>query len=471
MRYPLLAALAASAVSAPVHAQDTPQKQALDAYFEWRLPPRSPGCAVAAVKAGKKVLDRAFGMADLEHQVPNTPATVFEAGSASKQFTAAAILLLAEEGKLALTDEVRKYLPEIPDYGTPITIDHLLGHTSGMRDWRFIRAIGGQTIGIHVNSNADALDTAARQSALNHAPGAEYAYTNTGYNLAAVIVERVTGKTLAQFSKERIFEPLGMSSTQWRDDFRRIVKGRAVAYSASRGGFKWDMPFENAYGAGGLLTTTGDLLLWNRALDEHWLGARVTARLQEEGSLAGGVRTGYARGLFVETYRGTKEVSHGGITLGYVAFLARFPEQKLSVVVLCNGAHVNPNEIAHRIADEFLPVDLPQPAPSIAAAAPAGPARELWRPAAAELRQLLGRYRSEEAGATYLAEMERDRLVLRLEGHPDSKHALSPTYRDTFVFVGGSIKFERSKAGAVAGMTLSANRIRALAFQRIPQSR
>jgi CubicO group peptidase (beta-lactamase class C family) len=471
MRLPILAAVAASAAAAPVHAQETPQ-QAADAYFAPRVPADAPGCAVAASQAGKKVLDRAYGMADLEHGVPNTPGTVFEAGSASKQFTAAAILLLAEEGKLALTDDIRKYLPEIRDYGSPIAIDHLLHHTNGMRDWRFVRAVGGQMIGYHVSSNADALDTATRQRALNHAPGAEYAYTNTGYNLAAVIVERVSGKTLAQYSKEKIFDPLGMGSTQWRDDFRRIVKNRAVAYSASGGGFKWDMPFENAYGAGGLLTTTGDLLLWNQALDDSRLGPRVTARLQEQGSLTSGAKTSYARGLFIQSYRGTREVSHGGVTLGYVAFLARFPEHQVSVAVLCNRSSANPSEIAHHIADRLLPANLSAPAPTPATApAPDTSRRELWRPAAAELRQLVGRYRSDEAGATYLAEVKGERLVLRLEGDPDTTHSLSPTYRDTFVFVGGSIRFERTKAGAAAGMSLSASRIRGLPFQKIEAAR
>jgi CubicO group peptidase (beta-lactamase class C family) len=426
---------------------------------------------VAAAKDGKTLLSRAYGLADLEHGVPNTPSTVFEAGSASKQFTAAAILLLAEEGKLALTDDIRKYLPEIPDYGATITIDHLLRHTNGMRDWRFIRAVAGQMIGIHVNSNADALDSASRQRELNHKPGDEYAYTNTGYNLAAVIVERVSGRTLAAYTREKIFAPLGMNATQWRDDFTRIVDGRAVAYSRSGNGFRWDMPFENAYGAGGLLTTTGDLLLWNQALDEGSLGTRVTSQLQEQGRLNDGSEISYARGLFIERYRGTREVSHGGVTLGYVAFLARFPEHKLSVSVLCNGSFVNPNEIAHKIADQFLPANLPAQAQQVASQSavptPSGQKRERWRPQLADLKQLAGRYRSEEAGATYSARVEGERLVLTLEGHPDQKHVLSPTYRDTFVFVGGSIEFERSGDASPTGMSLSANRIKKLQFTKL----
>jgi CubicO group peptidase (beta-lactamase class C family) len=428
---------------------------------------RTPGCAIAASLRGETVLSRAYGMADLEHDVPNTSQTVFEAGSASKQFLSAAILLLAEEGKLALSDDIRKYLPEIPNYGATITIDHLLNHTSGLRDWRYLFGIAGAALGSRVHSNADALDIVSRQKALNHAPGSEFAYTNSGYTLAALIVERVSGQSLAQFSKERIFGPLQMASTHWRDDFRRIVKGRATAYQRSESGFRAAMPFEDAYGAGGLLTTVDDLLRWNAVLDEGRLGRSVTTRLQEQARLVGGKPVNYARGLFVERYRGVRELSHGGATLGYSAFIGRFPDHQLSVAILCNGDHVNANAVAHAVADELLPAGLPAmgtPELTSAEAAPAAKAVERWAPTPKELTSLAGRYANEETGAVFITAVENGKLVLRLERRPGEVSPLSPTVSDTFVFLGGSLKFHRADGGEGRGFDLNASRVRGLAF-------
>ena len=190
----------------------------------------SPGCAVGIEQGSQPALIRAFGSADLEHRIPITAATVFEAGSVSKQFTAAATLLLVSQGKLALTDDVRKYLAELPDYGTPITIDQLLNHTSGLRDWGDVEAIAGWPRGSRIYSLADVLDISSRQRQLNYRPGSEWLYTNTGYTLLAIIVQRVSQLSLAEFTRQNFFIPLGMQHTQWRDNFKRIVPDRAVAY-------------------------------------------------------------------------------------------------------------------------------------------------------------------------------------------------------------------------------------------------
>ena len=236
-----------------------------------------PGCAVAASLDGATALSAAYGMADLEHDVPLRPDSIFEAGSVSKQFTAAAVLLLAQQGKLSLDDAVRKYIPELPDYGAPLTIRHLLNHTSGLRDWGSVEAIAGWPRTTRAYTHAHVLDILSRQRALNYPPGAEYSYSNSGYNLAAILVERVAGKPFAEFTREAIFTPLGMSSTSWRDDFRRIVKGRAIAYSENGGVMRQLMPFEDVHGNGGLLTTVGDLLKWNQNFtDCH--GRRTRAR-------------------------------------------------------------------------------------------------------------------------------------------------------------------------------------------------
>ena len=209
------------------------------------------------------MLLKAYGMADLEHDVRNTPDTIFEAGSVSKQFTAMAVQLLASEGKLSLDDPVRKYIPELPDYGKPLTIRHMLSHTSGLRDWGSVESIAGWPRTTREYTHAHVLDIVSRQKSLNFDPGTKWSYSNTGFNLAAIIVSRVSGMSFAEFSKQRIFAPLGMTHTSWRDDHTRIVKGRAIAYSLDNGEYHIEMPFENVHGNGGLLTTVGDLLMWN----------------------------------------------------------------------------------------------------------------------------------------------------------------------------------------------------------------
>lgn len=362
-----------------------------------RFTPQTPGCAVGVESAGAAPMFRGYGSADLEHAVPVTPDTVFEAGSVSKQFTAASILLLAAEGKLALSDDIRKYLPEMPAYERPITIDMLLSHTSGLRDWGDVMSLAGWPRTTRVYANAETLQIAARQRALNYAPGEAYSYTNTGYNLAAIIVRRVSGQSLADFTRDRLFQPLGMTHTAWRDDFRRIVPGRAVAYEARKGGgFEQQMPFENTYGHGGLLTTVGDLLIWNDALTDGKLGPKVTAQLQEQATLTGGRKIAYARGLFVQTWRGEAEVAHSGSTAGYRAWLGRLPARGLSVALLCNEGDVNPTELAHQVVDLYLP---PAPAAPSPAATPA-----------ADLEALPGLYVDERTGGVLKVAARRGRL-------------------------------------------------------------
>lgn len=314
----------------------------------------TPGCVVGATQHGRQLFIRAYGMANLEHHAPNTDSTIFEAGSASKQFTAAAILMLAEEGRLSLQDDVRKFITELPDYGETITIDHLLTHTSGLRDWGMVAALAGMPRHQHAYTNADALAIASRQRALNHSPGRHFSYTNTGYILLAEIVERASGSSLQEFTRERIFARLGMTSTGWRDDFRKTVPGRATAYARSSAGFVQAMPFESTVGYAGLLTTVGDLLKWNEALATAALGSFVTEALQRKVVLTTGRPVRYGRGLWVDTYAGHDEISHGGTTAGYNAWVGRYTAARLSIAMLCN-APVNDVQLAHKVADRLLP--------------------------------------------------------------------------------------------------------------------
>jgi CubicO group peptidase (beta-lactamase class C family) len=315
----------------------------------------APGCAAAVSLNGETVFEKAFGLADMEHNVSNTPQTIFESGSVAKQFTAAAVFLLQQDGKLSLEDPVRKYIPELPDYGSPLTIRHLLNHTAGLRDWGTVMSLTGAGRGERVVSQDLALDVITHQRSLNFKPGSEYSYSNSGYNLAAIIVERVSKQKFPAFVEERLFKPLGMKNSSWRDDYQRIVPGRAQAYARQgTGPWRLNMPFMNVYGNGGMLTTVGDWMKWNAMLDSQSLGAALVTALETRGVLNDGRKIGYALGLEIGTYKGMKDVSHGGSTAGYQTFLARYPDNKVSVGVMCNGTSPGAGGIAASITDEIF---------------------------------------------------------------------------------------------------------------------
>ncbi len=273
-------------------------------------PASAPGCAVGVSLRGSPVYERAFGMAEIEHGVPNTAQTIFESGSVAKQFTAAAIVLLSLEGKLGLDDPVRKYITELPDYGAPLTIRHLLNHTGGVRDWGSVLALTGYGRGVRMISQALAIDVITRQRALDFTPGSEYSYSNSGYQLLATIVERVSKQSLPAFTQERFFKPLGMSHSSWRDDYQRLVPGRAQAYQGPLSGpFRLNMPFMNVYGNGGMLTTVGDWLKWNAMLDSRSLGAPLVEALEVNGVLNDGRKISYALGVVVTDENGIESLS------------------------------------------------------------------------------------------------------------------------------------------------------------------
>ena len=526
-----LVCAAAAMLAAPAAAQPVSVEQRIDAIFSRWSAAASPGCAVAVAQGARTIVSRAYGSADLEHGVANTPATVFEAGSVSKQFTAAAVLLLVQEGRLALSDDVRRYVPELPGYPHAITIEHLLSHTSGLRDWGSVAEIAGWPRGSRAHSNADALAIIARQRSLNYEPGTEYSYTNSGYNLLAIVVERVSGLSLAEFTRTRIFAPLGMRSTSWRDDFRRIVPGRAIAYGRAGDGWEQQMPFENAYGNGGLLTSVGDLLIWNEALTGNRLGAFVTAELQRRASLADGRTIPYARGLFVDSYRDSDQVWHSGSTGGYRAWVGRYPAQRLSIALLCNAGDADGTALARRIADEvaFGAASAPPPVrvdaderaglwvnertgfpirlvaaegslrlvdgPPLEArsearfVSPAGTIdfldsdsfrityreggdvlyrrAEPWSPSDDDLRALEEDYRSEEAEAAYRATVENGVLTLRHTARPELVVPLRPVYRDAFEFPGGIVRFQRGASGRAYSLSVGVPRVRDLRFERL----
>jgi CubicO group peptidase (beta-lactamase class C family) len=512
----------------------------VDAVFaKWNR--STPGCAVGVSTGGKPVLMKGYGMADLEHDVKIAPDTIFEAGSVSKQFTAAAVLLLARDGKLSLDDPVRKYIPELPDYaaaataangeghapalseplardrrrGEAVTIRHMLNHTSGLRDWGSVAAIGGWPRTTRVHTHAHVLDIVSRQRATNFPPGTQWSYSNTGFNLAAIIVSRVANMPFAEFTRTRLFQPVGMTRTSWRDDFTRIVKGRAMAYTSKSDGFHALMPFENVHGNGGLLTTVGDLLKWNENFVSPVVGDQsFVAEQQKAGRFTDGRAHGYALGLFVGTHSGLREVYHSGSTAGYQAFLTRFPDEHVSIAVLCNTSNAQATQYAHAVADVYL-ADRLKPAAADQPLTPAqlqraagmyrstmtrlalvvGGERDVLRgrrwsfdgrgaaatdqygtvesyervepakPTAEQLGQLAGTYTSDEAETTFTAAVEHGALVLNQR--PDTTITLAPLYADAFRAGSlGTVIFRRDAGGRATSFSIVQDRVWDLRFQR-----
>ena len=326
--------------------------------------PDTPGAIIAIARAGETVYARGFGMANLEHGIPMSPEILSETGSVAKQFTAAAVTLLAVRGRLSLDDSLQKHLPEMPDFARAITLRMMLDHTSGLRDIHGLFDLMGRPTYTNPHENAEVLEVMCRQRELNFPPGAEYVYCNTGYLLLTFVVERASGRPFAAFCDENIFRPRGMTHTAWRTQFNQIVPGRASAYAATPDGFRTDLPYSNIYGNGGLLTTVGDLLLWNESFETAEGEWRDVVRLMQVPSkLNNGQPIENGLGLRIAKYRGLDEVSHSGATAGYSTFLARFPNERLSIAVLGNCNILDAGALVHRIVDAILALPATKPAP------------------------------------------------------------------------------------------------------------
>lgn len=451
----------------PAHRPDSLQLQVDRIFAEWDKP-ESPGCALGVIRKGSFVYKRGYGSANLELGVPITPATVFDIGSTSKQFTAASIVLLAQQGKLALDDDIRKYLPEIPAYTRPITIRHLLHHTSGLRDYltlMFLKGIATEDL----TDDEDALALIARQRETNFAPGDEHLYSNSGYFLLSVIVKRASGKSLREFANATIFTPLGMRDTHFHDDHTMIVPRRASGYSPrDSGGFQIDMSDFEQTGDGAVMTTVEDMLLWDRNFYRPAVGGQAMLdALHTTGTVSGGKPLTYALGLAVSTHRGARIVSHGGAWAGYRADLIRFPEHELSVACLCNLGNISPSALARRVADVYLAGQLE---PAVAAAAlPPSPRPSpsgAGASASAELADFTGDYYSEELDFWYRLHAESG--TMRIRDRNLSNDPLLPSGVDSFTVSGLKLKFERDSRRVVSAFTIDAGRVKNIRFVKRP---
>jgi len=314
----------------------------------------TPGCALAIIKDGQIIYKRGYGMAKLEDNIVMSPSKIFDIGSVSKQFTAASIAVLVEEGKISVNDDIRKYIPEMPKYEKPITISHLLHHTSGVRDYNALLSLAGFRPDSDCPTVEESLEIICKQKRLNFLPGEEFSYSNSGYFLLSCIVERVTGKSLNEFSQERIFRPLGMTSTIFQDDHTQVIPNRATGYSPGPKGFKIDMSNWDETGDGNVYTSVEDLFLWDQAFYSNKLGKSLMDNLHAVGVLNNGRKLDYAFGLFIDEYKGLKTISHGGAWAGFRAGIVRFPEQKFSVICLANLSAINPSRLCLKVADIYL---------------------------------------------------------------------------------------------------------------------
>jgi len=466
----------------PAALAQTTQNAAVDQVFAEYSKPGSPGCALGVFRDGKIIYEKGYGLASVEENVAITPQTVFDIGSTSKQFTASSILLLEKQGKLSVHDDIRRYIPELPDYGRPITILNLLNHTSGLRDYLVLMSLAGINTD-SVTTDGDALGLIVRQKRLNFEPGTDYLYSNTGFFLLSVIVKRVSGKTLREFAQENIFAPLGMRHTQYRDDHALLIPNRALAYDPKEGGgYSLDVSYFEQTGDGAVHTTVEDLQKW----DENFYSAQIggkdfLAELQERGKLAAGKTLDYAKGLVVSEYRGLRTVSHGGSWGGYRAQLLRFPDQHFSVACLCNVGTADTSALSRGVADVYLsaqmkPQEPAKAAPQSGAEPGVRPGTESQKLTEEELAAYAGDYWSEELRVTYRLAAKDGGLVLTyLIGADLISHAegfvhreLRPAGSDEFQMSHPrwTCHFTRDASHRVNGFRLDAGRTLGMEFTR-----
>ena len=436
-------------------------------FAEWDKPD-SPGAALAVTRDSEIIYKQGYGMANLEYDIPITTATIFDIASVSKQFAAFAIATLAHDGKLSLDADIRTYLPDLPDFGNIITIRHLLHHTSGLRDWVQSLVIAGDMMD-DVISFKHILKMARHQKTLNFEPGAEFLYSNTGYNLLAEIVEAVTGDSFRAWTDTHIFKPLIMTNTHFHDDYEMILKNRAYSYqSVENGGFKHAINNTTALGSSSLYSTVEDLAKWILNFDDTRIGAQtVIEQMHQRGVLNDGEQIDYAFGLNIGEYRGLRTVGHSGSWRGFRSHLMRFPDQKFGVVILCNLDTFNPLNLAEKVADLYLAdvlASVGTSEPEKVAKPDEGVKSEPLSPA--QLTEFEGDYYTEELDTTYTIVRHEGRLVARHRRHD----AILLTYADGH-FRGDAwffpeIHFTRDDTGSVTGFRLTGNRVRNLYFEK-----
>ena len=429
----------------------------------------SPGVSVGIFKDGRIIYARGYGIANLEYALPWTPQTPSRTGSISKQFVAMCIAILAQQGKISLDDNIRKYIPDLPEYNGPITLKHLLHHTSGVRDYLTLVELMGKPEGSgYVYTPNELVKTLSRQKELNFKPGDEYSYSNSGYFLLSEIVSRVSGLKTSAFAKKYIFDPLGMNNTHFHDDPNMIVKNRAYGYSPKKEGrFRLNILRLKVIGDLGVFTTIEDFLKWDQNFYDNKLGGgtqNLINMMLTQGKLNNGEEIPYALGLNISHYGGLKLVSHGGSAVGYQAQYMQFPDQRFSVVILSNLSNFSTGRIARIIADLYLADQFTESPTPRRRQRPRGERPKPAKLSSLQLETYVGNYYSDELDITYTLDVEDNNLVLKLR---ETSSILTAYSTDNFGWGRRRLEFTRETDKRIIGFILQAGRVQNLKFQKM----
>jgi CubicO group peptidase (beta-lactamase class C family) len=445
----------------------------VDSLFSPFASARTPGCAVGVRQNGALVLAKGYGMADLEHEIHNAPTTPFYVASISKQFTAMAIVLLARENRLSLDDSIRKWVPEVPSFGVTITLRHLLNHTSGLRDYLTLLGVSGWPSDGPLTEQ-QFLTLLGRQRSLNFTPGDEFLYSNTGYALLAIVVKRASGQSLRDFAAERIFKPLGMTHTEFRDDHTKLIRQRAMGYAPDAQGYHFSQPQFDVVGDGGAYSTIEDLAKWDANFETGRVGGKSgVALLETPGRLNDGQEIRYGLGLSIAEFRGLKTFSHSGSYGGYRSSMMRVPSEHLTVMMLCNTAEA-PATLTEQIGRVFLGI---ADESAHVAAAPSQPSLMAFGASQVPGDSSGARQRNDQlsqiAGNYYSAELDMPITLTAREGvlflsRPRADELRFVPLADDLLMNRDQIlmRVVRDDDGRVTGFALTVNRVRDLAFTR-----
>ncbi|SFE97854.1 CubicO group peptidase, beta-lactamase class C family [Chitinophaga sp. CF118] len=439
----------------------------------------TPGAAVAIVKDGKVVFQKGYGMADLDHDIPITPQTVFNIASVSKQFTAFAIYLLASEGRISLEDDIRKYITELPDYHTVIKVKHLLGHTSGLRDQAAIGSLAGNSSG-DISTTEQILKLTVRQRNLNFTPGTAFGYCNTGYTLLAEIIHRVTGKSFAAYTEEKIFKPLGMTSTQFYDNHEKVVKNKAASYELINGIYYHKPLNVSNPGPSNLLTTVEDLSKWVLNFENPVVGTPELIKAFNEASYLDNGRkvvlriSGdhdtifHAKGQNLSNYKGVDMITHGGHAAAFRTFMGRFPSEHLAIIALSNDEYNERLNARWQIANFYIKDKLKEEKPL----APT-PDQSIVKPIVEypdNLKDYAGEYYSDELSTSYTFVVRGNALIMThlrlkdIELKREDDNKFSGSGPETFAF---EMMFLKNEKHAVTGFTISNFGVKNLKFMKV----
>jgi CubicO group peptidase (beta-lactamase class C family) len=424
------------------YGQPESRHEKIDAIFSQWDTPGSPGCAVGIYHNDEIVFQRGYGFADLENQEPIMPESVFYVGSVSKQFTAAAIAILVDRGDISLDDDVRIFIPELPEYDRPIPVKSLIYHTSGLRDLYALMTIADIDVAGEI-STPEFLDVIKRQSDLHFLPGDEHVYSNSGYTLMAILVERVTGKSLREFTRQNIFEPLGMTNTHFHDNRNEMIRNRVLSYQPGE-----DSGYNLSYlenfegvGPGGLYTTIGDLFLWDQNFYHNRLeqAPHLLDIMHTRGVLTNGDTLDYAFGLDFNTYHGLELIGHSGAFMGFRAHFNRIPAHNFSNVILCNLGTIDPAGLSRNIIDIYF--------------------EELI---GGYLYDYTGNFSNPDFDVSCNLIIEEGKLIIK--DHSILEGPLRYSGKDTFTRSGWEIRFIRDDRNGVEGFMLGTARARDVYF-------